>query len=55
MYLISTPAKTVLGGFEIHTLEDAVYGLMKDIALGEAGKEEKKALFEGALLEYSRG
>jgi hypothetical protein len=39
MYLISTPAKDVLGGFDIHTLEDAVFDLMKQIALGDTGVE----------------
>ena len=50
MYLVSNSNKQVVGGFDIFTLEDILFDLMKKLALSEIGHEDKYIYLEGILL-----
>ena len=54
VYLVSNSNKQVLGGFDIFTLEDIVFDLMKELALGEVNAEDRFVYFEGIMLEFKR-
>jgi hypothetical protein len=54
VYLVSNSNKQVLGGFNLATLEDIIFDIMKQLALGSTQPEEKHSCLDRILLKMKQ-